>query len=121
MIAFSCQGYRIHLFNPSDGTATSVEACDGELGRKRLLAPSWSNDGSQIAYTCWDQRFDSIVRKTNLDNGIETNYDAGGCWARYHSWAPGQSRIAIVELRDYVYDLCVDEPVLAQKREFTPP
>lgn len=122
MIAFSCQGHYVHLFNPIDGTLTSIEACGGGLPRNYLLAPSWLKDDSHIAYTCWKNPFVWPVRKTNLDNGIETIYDTEGCWGLYHSWSPDESRTANLERRprDDTDTLCVAEPVLAQLEGFTP-
>ena len=110
MVAFECNDSHIHLFNPVDGTVTSLEACDTH-GRP-VLSPSWSPDGSHMAYTCPYAHSDTRVRKTNLGDGIETRYTTEGCSPRFSSWSPDESKIATLSFSgsDRVFNLCVAEP-----------
>ena len=114
MIAFGCHDTRLHMFNPSDGTVTSLEACDTDYPPMR--SHLWSADNTHIAYTCYGWLF----YKISADDGTITRYKTEGCMPEYRAWSPDQSKVAILTTRDRVYDLCVEEPILVPATELTP-
>lgn len=114
MIAFSCQDYQIHLFNPKDGTVTALEACGRDY--PPVQSRSWSADSTHIAYTCYDWLF----YKISVDDGTITHYKTEGCMPKYRAWSPDGSKVAILTSRDRIDHLCVEEPVLVPATELAP-
>lgn len=103
-IAFECRDSHIHIFNPSDGTDTALDACHG-----RVLFPSWSRDGTHIAFACSE----GGIYKINVADGVVTQFHVRtGSDKNYRSWSPDTNRIAFFSKWPHgYYDIDVSDVV----------